>query len=89
MVTLTFTVYFVPGFQMKNEIHKNLQTLRLQVFHQTIHLAPRVGLEPTTPRLTAVCSTIELSRNAPMRSRIAKGHALKAKHQKPTTGHDG
>ena len=23
---------------------------------------PRVGLEPTTPRLTAVCSTIELSR---------------------------
>ena len=25
--------------------------------------APRVGLEPTTPRLTAVCSTIELSRN--------------------------
>ncbi len=24
---------------------------------------PRVGLEPTTPRLTAVCSTIELSRN--------------------------
>ena len=26
-------------------------------------LAPRVGLEPTTPRLTAECSTIELSRN--------------------------
>ena len=25
--------------------------------------APRVGLEPTTPRLTAVCSTIELSGN--------------------------
>ena len=25
-------------------------------------LTPRVGLEPTTPRLTAVCSTIELSR---------------------------
>ena len=24
--------------------------------------APRVGLEPTTPRLTAECSTIELSR---------------------------
>ncbi len=23
---------------------------------------PRVGLEPTTPRLTAACSTIELSR---------------------------
>ncbi len=25
-------------------------------------LTPRVGLEPTTPRLTAACSTIELSR---------------------------
>ena len=25
-------------------------------------LPPRVGLEPTTPRLTAACSTIELSR---------------------------
>ena len=25
-------------------------------------LAPRVGLEPTTTRLTAECSTIELSR---------------------------
>ena len=25
-------------------------------------MTPRVGLEPTTPRLTAVCSTIELSR---------------------------
>ena len=33
----------------------------------TRHLAtntPRVGLEPTTLRLTAECSTIELSRNA-------------------------
>ena len=28
-----------------------------------INKPPRVGLEPTTPRLTAVCSTIELSRN--------------------------
>ena len=27
--------------------------------------APRVGLEPTTPRLTAECSTIELSRIIP------------------------
>ena len=29
---------------------------------QAFPLTPRVGLEPTTPRLTAVCSTIELSR---------------------------
>ena len=28
---------------------------------------PRVGLEPTTPRLTAACSTIELSRNGRFR----------------------
>ena len=28
-----------------------------------LNLAPRVGLEPTTLRLTAECSTIELSRN--------------------------
>ena len=34
----------------------------LKMFHHL--LAPRVGLEPTTPRLTAVCSTIELSRNS-------------------------
>ena len=27
-----------------------------------LNLAPRVGLEPTTYRLTAECSTIELSR---------------------------
>ena len=27
-------------------------------------MAPPVGLEPTTPRLTAACSTIELRRNA-------------------------
>ena len=37
---------------------KVLQTLMFT----GLSLAPRVGLEPTTPRLTAVCSTIELSR---------------------------
>jgi hypothetical protein len=26
-------------------------------------MAPRVGFEPTTLRLTAACSTVELSRN--------------------------
>ena len=29
-------------------------------------LAPRVGFEPTTNRLTADCSTAELSRNNPL-----------------------
>ena len=37
---------------------QNPQTLMFTGFL----LAPRVGLEPTNPRLTAVCSTIELSR---------------------------
>ncbi len=30
---------------------------------RTYNLAPRAGLEPATSRLTAGCSTIELSRN--------------------------
>lgn len=30
---------------------------------EKIFLAPRVGLEPTTERLTAACSTTELPRN--------------------------
>ena len=34
--------------------------------------APRVGLEPTTPRLTAACSTIELSRNAVLLRKTAE-----------------
>ena len=41
---------------------KTCKHSRLQVSHQAIRLAPRVGLEPTTTRLTAECSTIELSR---------------------------
>ena len=39
--------------------------------HRVIRFAnnatPRVGLEPTTPRLTAACSTIELSRKIVLR----------------------
>ena len=34
-------------------------------YHEFILTAPRVGLEPTTTRLTAECSTIELSRIIP------------------------
>ena len=33
------------------------------LFGESVSFAPRVGLEPTTLRLTAACSTIELSRN--------------------------
>ena len=43
---------------------------------QNVKLAPQVGLEPTTPRLTAGCSAIELLRNK--RPRIARNYALGA-----------
>ena len=41
-------------------------------------LAPRVGLEPTTPRLTAECSTIELSRMMLFAMQIASVEEFKA-----------
>ena len=43
---------------------KPINTKVYRFFQQPLFscLTPRVGLEPTTPRLTAVCSTIELSR---------------------------
>ena len=44
-----------------------MTSLRISAFllfiRSNASLAPRVGLEPTTTRLTAECSTIELSRN--------------------------
>ena len=40
--------------------------LNLLTTEPYIAKTPRVGLEPTTPRLTAACSTIELSRNNPV-----------------------
>ena len=42
----------------------------LRAVRESVRKAPRVGLEPTTFRLTAGCSTIELSRNI---SLFAKG----------------
>ena len=43
-----------------------LKKIRMSVsYHEFILTAPRVGLEPTTTRLTAECSTIELSRITP------------------------
>ena len=43
---------------MEQSVTKNLANTDVYKVFQ----APRVGLEPTTPRLTAACSTIELSR---------------------------
>ena len=40
---------------MKQLVTKNLANADVYKVFQT----PRVGLEPTTPRLTAVCSTID------------------------------
>jgi hypothetical protein len=39
----------------------------------SLKLAPWVGLEPTTNRLTADCSTIELPRNTRCAGRPAEG----------------
>ena len=38
-------------------------TRRTDTYPIDIKMAPRAGLEPATTRLTAECSTIELSRN--------------------------
>ena len=46
------------NFYMTWLVTKNLANADVYKVFQ----APRVGLEPTTPRLTAACSTIELSR---------------------------
>ncbi len=37
-----------------------------------VNMAPRAGLEPATTRLTAECSTIELSGNAVFRNALAR-----------------
>ena len=49
------------GGDKRGEVNKNRVVIKPPgVFNK---MAPRVGLEPTTTRLTAGCSTIELSRN--------------------------
>src|SRR5262245_39367430 len=40
-----------------------LQLTRLSLVSNQLHSAPREGFEPSTRRLTAGCSTVELSRN--------------------------
>ena len=42
---------------------KNPNPFRLEMSSDDMFLAPQVGLEPTTLRLTAECSAIELLRN--------------------------
>ena len=49
---------------------------------QRLHfpLAPEVGLEPTTTRLTVACSTIELLRNRLLRDAETTGRGFYGKH---------
>ena len=42
-------------------------------------MAPEVGLEPTTTRLTVACSTIELLRNRRLRDAETTGRAFYGK----------
>ena len=51
--------------QLALETHMNLRTVDRQAMVRILleRLAPQVGLEPTTLRLTAECSAIELLRN--------------------------
>ena len=50
----------MPGMERVDEIKKGSISFQNASF---IPSAPRVGLEPTTLRLTVACSTIELPRN--------------------------
>ena len=50
------------NYPIRQKIHSYRSTYDLIKFKIIYKKTPRVGLEPTTPRLTAVCSTIELSR---------------------------
>ena len=47
-------------------------------------MAPRAGLEPTTYRLTAGCSTIELSRNICEEYIVAEKEGFEPSQQLPT-----
>lgn len=58
MVILIFDVSSAPYLSKKLEYTKTCKRPRSQVFYWTIQFqTPRVGLEPTTARLTAACST--------------------------------
>ena len=66
---------------LKEQVHKSLHSRHIFVFFALpklakflIFMAPEVGLEPTTLRLTAECSAIELLRIA---SRSTFGGALR------------
>ncbi len=51
-----------PYFQTSKK-DSDYYTKQLPELFSSDKTTPRAGLEPATPRLTAACSTIELSRN--------------------------
>src|SRR6202051_2970915 len=57
-----------PKYRVVQKQNKNpwIQRMRLEI--QGEGMAPQVGLEPTTLRLTAECSAIELLRNMAARA---------------------
>ncbi len=55
-----FSLHFLTFPYLYTIILKNI--LKNLADYQEIFMAPRVGFEPTTLRLTAACSTVELSR---------------------------
>jgi len=55
-------------------------TTRQNVIAVEAALAPEVGLEPTTTRLTVACSTIELLRNRLLRDAETTGRGFYGKH---------
>ena len=84
-------LYYCLLFAFVFENCMNEQTLREKTqkightFSMAYKLAPQVGLEPTTLRLTAECSAIELLRNI----RIRRRPTLPGRYQPSTIGAEG
>ena len=57
--------------------YKNLGIERKRLETQGKRMAPQVGLEPTTLRLTAECSAIELLRNIAALARLVTNYVTK------------
>ena len=57
-----FSVLLSNNKEQNENLQKIHQAKDLWILHSQVLTTPRVGLEPTTLRLTAECSTIELSR---------------------------
>ncbi len=59
--TVVLLHYVSPKVRKKGQVEK--QILLYNTILVFVNIAPRVGIEPTTKRLTVACSTTELPRN--------------------------